>query len=163
VEKFTALESTKRSTTASNDWKIPIIVAKTRMVLLFKKGDPLQLKNWRLLSLINIDAKLFSKLLTNRLKTLAKRIINPYNLVSCQRDLISDNGLVTNTLMAHMKSVAPQIPMVSLLLDQEKDYDSVDTKYLELTLLRFGFPSTFVQTITSLFFNTQVLISIYGG
>lgn len=38
----------------------------TRMVLLFKKGDPELLKNWRPLSLINTDAKLFTKLLANR-------------------------------------------------------------------------------------------------
>jgi hypothetical protein len=30
----------------------------TRMVLLFKKGDPQLLKNWRPLSLINTDAKI---------------------------------------------------------------------------------------------------------
>ncbi|KAI8327987.1 hypothetical protein BC941DRAFT_334567, partial [Chlamydoabsidia padenii] len=39
----------------------------TRMILLFKKGDPEQLANWRPLSLINTDAKLFTKLLANRL------------------------------------------------------------------------------------------------
>lgn len=132
------------------------------MVLLFKKGDPLQLKNWRLLSLINTDAKLFTKLLTNQLKTLANRIINPYQSGFLPKRLISDNDWVTNTLMAHMKSVAPQLPMVSVLLDQEKAYDRVHPKYLELTLLRFGFPSTFVQTINSLFFNTRVSISING-
>ena len=40
----------------------------TRMVLLYKKGDPLSLKNWRPLSLINCDAKLFTKLLPRRFK-----------------------------------------------------------------------------------------------
>ena len=40
-------------------WKL------TKLVLLFKKGDPLLLKNWRPLSLINADAKLFTKILAN--------------------------------------------------------------------------------------------------
>jgi hypothetical protein len=115
--------------------KFPSSWQKTRMVLLFTKGDPLQLKNWRPLSLINNDAKLFTEPLTNRLKTFANRIINPYQSGILPKILISDNGLVTNTLMAHMKSVATQIPMVSLLLDQEKDYDRVHMKYLDLTSL----------------------------
>jgi hypothetical protein len=163
VENFAAVESLlKEVLRQAMTGKFPSSWQKTRMVLLFKKGDPLQLKNWRPLSLINTDAKLFTKLLTNRLKTLANRIINPYQSGFLPKRLISDNGWVTNTLMAHMKSVAPQLPMVSVLLDQEKAYDRVHPKYLELTLLRFGFPSTFVQTITSLFFNTQVSISING-
>jgi hypothetical protein len=39
----------------------------TKMVLLFKKGDRDLLANWRPLSMINCDAKLFTKAITNRL------------------------------------------------------------------------------------------------
>ena len=50
------------------DGKYPQSWQQTRIVLLFKKGDPQLLKNWRPLSLINCDAKLFTKMITNRIK-----------------------------------------------------------------------------------------------
>lgn len=47
------------------------------MILLFKKGDASLLTNWRPLSLINSDAKLFTKLLTNCLCPLLPQLIHP--------------------------------------------------------------------------------------
>ena len=40
---------------------------RTVMILLHKKGDPQRLANWRPLSLINCDAKIFTKVIANRL------------------------------------------------------------------------------------------------
>lgn len=64
----------------------------TRMVLLFKKGDPELLKSWRPLSLINTDAKLFTKLLANRFNKVLPSLINPYQTGFMPNRLISDNG-----------------------------------------------------------------------
>ena len=47
----------------------------TRIMMLYKKGGPQLLINWRPLSLINCDAKLFTKLIANRMnKVLLKQI-----------------------------------------------------------------------------------------
>lgn len=72
---------------------------KTRMVLLFKKGDPTLLSNWRPLSLINADAKLYTKLLANRFNLVLPSLINRYQTGFMPRRLISDNGWVNTTLM----------------------------------------------------------------
>ena len=109
------------------------------MVLLFKKGEPLSLKNWRPLSLINTDAKLFTKLLTNRIKDVANTLINQYQSGFLPNRLISDNGWITHTVMAHMKTVAPTLPMVSILLDQEKAYDRVHPPIYRKHSCVFGF------------------------
>jgi hypothetical protein len=134
----------------------------TRMVLLFKKGDPLQLKNWRPLSLINNDAKLFTKLITNRIKNMTNKLINPYQTGFLPKRLISDNGWVSNTMMTHLRAEAPQKPAVAVLLDQEKAYDRVHPEYLRKTMIRFGIPVNLTNVLMSLFFGTKVSISING-
>jgi hypothetical protein len=94
-------------------------------------------------------------MITNRIKDVANRIINPYQSDFLPKRLISDNGWIWDTVMAHL-------PMVSVLLDQEKAYDRVHPAYLQKTLIRFGFPETMVSTRATLFFGTQVSISING-
>ncbi|SAL96840.1 hypothetical protein, partial, partial [Absidia glauca] len=74
------------------DGSFPHSWTSTRMILLFKKGDPELLKNWRPLSLINTDAKLFTKMITNRLNVHLPNMINPYQTGFMPKRLISDNG-----------------------------------------------------------------------
>ena len=44
--------------------------------LLFKKGDPLVLDNYRPISLLNVDLKLLSYVLAQRLKKVLEKIVN---------------------------------------------------------------------------------------
>ena len=81
------------------DGEFPSSWKKTRMVLLFKKGDPELLQNWRPLSLINCDAKLFTKLIANRFNTVLPSLINPYQTGFMPSRLISDNGWLNSSLI----------------------------------------------------------------
>ena len=46
-----------------------------RVRLLPKKGDLTDLKNWRPISLVNCDGKVFTRILNQRLKSITKKII----------------------------------------------------------------------------------------
>lgn len=144
---------------------IPLTWKQTRMVLLYKKGDPVYLSNWRPLSLINSDAKIFTKILANRFNRVLPGLINPYQTGFMPSRYISDNGWVNQVLMAnHRANVgsAESSASVAVLLDQEKAYDRVHPDYLCEVLQRFGFPATIVQTLRSLFFDTSISLSING-
>lgn len=134
----------------------------TRMVLLFKKGDPQLLSNWRPLSLINTDAKLYTKLLANRLQPLLHQMINPHQTGFLHKRLISDNGWVVQNVMQHIRKFTPTSPSVGVLLDQEKAYDKVHPGYLKQVMQRFGLPSPFIDSIIHLFFSTSISLSING-
>jgi hypothetical protein len=135
---------------------------RTRLILLFKKGDASDLANWRPLSLINSDAKIFTKLLANRLRTCITKLINPFQTGFLPGRLIADNGWTLQALMAHARATDSAGTNVGVLLDQEKAYDRIHRIYLERVLTAFGFPSTLTDSLTTLFFNTQIHISING-
>jgi hypothetical protein len=64
--------------------------------------------------------------------------------------------------MDHLKAAKAKTMDVSVLLDQEKAYDRVNSMYLEKVLLHIRFPRTLVTVIIHLFYNTQISLSING-
>ncbi|CDH61168.1 hypothetical protein RO3G_01611 [Lichtheimia corymbifera JMRC:FSU:9682] len=140
----------------------PTSWSETRMVLLYKKGDPELLTNWRPLSLINTDAKLFTKVVANRVNTVLPRLINPYQTGFMPHRLISDNGWINQAIMSNARATSSSHSQVAVLLDQEKAYDRVHPEYLKRVLERFGFPSSLIFSLVSLFFGTRIHVSING-
>ncbi|KAG1033152.1 hypothetical protein G6F25_010728 [Rhizopus arrhizus] len=132
----------------------------TSTVLLPKKGNLNLLSNWRPISLINTDAKIFTRLLTGRMRLSCSKIIHRVQKGFMPGRFTGDNGL----LMQLVKTEAEQRQSteVGLLLDQEMAYDRVNPEYLKQVLLKFGFPSTIVQIIDKLFFETQIQINVNG-
>jgi len=130
------------------------------MTLLPKKGDLSNLKNWRPISLINTDAKVFTRLLNSRLMKYFSKSISPNQLGFMPGRFIADHGLTVNC----MKMVAQQYRSTSigLLLDQEKAYDRIHPCYLRQIMSAFNVPDTLIHSITSLFFSTLIQVNVNG-
>ena len=133
---------------------------KAVVTLLPKSGDRTSLRNWRPISLICTDAKVFTRMVTTRLAPFMKKLINPYQTGFLHDRFIADNGLLTRLVMSLAQKY--DITGAALLLDQEKAYDRVHPEYLQAVLHHFGFPAPFVDSIMHLFFNTQLSINING-
>ncbi|EIE78403.1 hypothetical protein RO3G_03107 [Rhizopus delemar RA 99-880] len=131
-----------------------------RIRLLSKKGDLTSLKNWRPISLINCDAKIFTRIINSRLKFVIGKLITSYQTGFLPNRLIAENGLVLNIVMEHAR--ATKSDHIALLLDQEKAYDRVHPIYLRSVLLKFGFPPEFIASLLGLFFGNRVRINING-
>ena len=134
--------------------------SETIMILLYKKGDASDLANWRPLSLINSDAKLFTKLLTNRLRPLLPQLIHPGQTGFMKGRFIADNGLVLSTVMDHCK--AEEGEQVGIMLDFEKAYDRVNPDYLAAVLRHMGFSPPFIRIIDAFFFQTRIHLNLNG-
>lgn len=132
----------------------------TCICLLPKKGDLTDLRNWRPISLINADAKVFTRLLNARLMPHFSGIISPQQTGFMPRRFIAEHGatLQTVTLLA----TAQKSSSIALLLDQNKAYDRIHPDYLSQVMEAFGIPSTITQCIISLFFTTQIQINVNG-
>ena len=132
----------------------------TVMVLLFKKGEATLLENWRPLSLINVDAKIFTKLLTNRLRNMMPTLLGRHQTGFVKDRSILDNGLTMQALMDWAK--VHKLPHVCVLLDQAKAYDRIHPEFLRATLVHMNFPPAFITSISNLFFSTNVHLNING-
>jgi hypothetical protein len=142
------------------DQTVPESWQDIRVRLLPKKGDITLLKNWRPISLINCDAKIFTRIINARVCTLIPDLITPHQTGFMPSRFIADNGLVLQILSQHARR--HQSSEVALLLDQYKAYDCVHPLYLRHVLLRFGFPSVFVNSLIHLLFGNNVFVNVNG-
>ena len=110
-----------------------------------KDRDKRYIKNWRPISLLNVDIKILSKALAKRLKEVLPCLIpaqqtayvKNWNVGECGR-LISDIIEIANTR---------KMEGFLVTMDVEKAFDSLDHTFLILVLKRFEFGQNFVSWI----------------
>ncbi|KAG1546735.1 hypothetical protein G6F49_010411 [Rhizopus delemar] len=151
---------TKVLNTTLKHSKFPATWQQSIVILLPKKGDRSQLKNWRPISLICVDAKIYTRLLATRVNGVLPHLIDIHQTGFMPNRFIADNGATTRLVMDVAQRM--KLPGIALLLDQEKAYDRVHPQYLQACLDKFGFPPSLVASIISLFFGTNLCINVNG-
>ena len=123
--------------------------ATTTMRLIPKPGrDHSEIRNWRPITLANCDAKIFSRILANRLALILPRLLHPDQAGFVRGRSAPDVALTIKTVLAH--AAVHKVDGALVFLDQEKAYDRVSHRYLSAVLQHFGFSATlsrvFAQT-----------------
>ena len=96
--------------------------------LIFKKrGDMKCLKDWRPISLLNVDYKIFSKVITSRLSKVLSFIIHPDQTCSIPGRSIFSNVTLLRDTLDYIERTNETAIFVSL--DQEKAFDRVDRSF----------------------------------
>ena len=128
--------------------------------LLYKeKGDTDDLKNYRPISLINVDLKILTKTLTNRLKTVLPSIIH-------FTQTAVDGRRIDNTV--HMLRDFVQLANTEnlesafIFLDQEKAFDRVNHAFLYKTMRAFGIGPVFIHWIRLIYSNATTRVKVNG-
>lgn len=127
--------------------------------LVHKKDDKRNLKNWRPISLLNVDYKICSKAVSIRLANVLGSIVDPDQTCSIPgRTIFSNLALLRDTLaFIEWKNETG----ILLSLDQEKAFDRVDRSFLLNLLDLFGFGPWFRACIATLYEGAymQVLVN----
>ncbi|KAG0979123.1 hypothetical protein G6F28_011964 [Rhizopus arrhizus] len=123
---------------ALKESKFPATWQQSVVVFLTKKGERIQLQNWRPVSLICADAKIFTRLLATRINEVLPHLINVHQTGFMPERFIANNGATTRLIMKIAERF--KLPRIALLLDQEKAYDRVHPQYLQACSERFGSP-----------------------
>lgn len=131
------------------------------ITLLPKKGDLSDIKNWRPVSLLNTDYKIFARTLSNRLTKCIDSVIHPDQSYCIPGRTIYDNiSLIRDVIMY---SNWNNIPAAVVNLDQRKAFDNVDHTYLFKTMKHMGFGDRFITYIQSLYKDAESVIKICGS
>lgn len=132
----------------------------TCLILLPKSQHLESLTQWRPISLIAVDAKIFTRLLNARLMMVLSTRISSHQLGFMPKRFIGENGMLLQTI----QSIATDTnsDSIALLLDQEKAYDRVHFEYLRAMMKAFNLPDSIIHTLITLFSNTQIRINVNG-
>ena len=116
-----------------------------------KDRDKRFVKNWRPISLLNVDVKLISKILSNRIKNLLPNLIsNNQNACVANRFINEGGRLISDILeMTDILNVEGYL----LTIDIKKAFDPVDHYFLIAILEKYGFKENFLIWIETLLNN----------
>ena len=118
------------------------------------------LKNWRPISLLNVDYKIISKVLTLRLRKVIGDIVHPDQTCSIPGRSIQDNIHLIRNLIEYANS--KQISAAIISLDQAKAFDRVSHSYLFDVLHAFGFKPQFIAMVKLLYTDIKSKIIVNG-
>ena len=115
-------------------------IAKRRAIIsLLPKGekDRLFLKNWRPISLLNVDYKILAKALANRLIKFLSQLIDEDQTGYVKKMFIENNIRIIEDIMIYTQR--NKISGILLSVDFEKAFDSVHWNFLAKCLEAFNF------------------------
>ena len=138
---------------------IPLIWYTAIIILLFKKGDKLSLKNYRPISLLYCIYKLFTKIITIRLTEILD-FNQPREQVGFRKDFSTiDHLQVLNQLIE--KTNEFNIPLVLLFIDYEKAFDTIEINALLSALNEQGIPGKYIKFLQIMNKNSNARIKMH--
>ena len=105
--------------------------------LSYKKGDRLDPRNWRPISLLNVDYKIASRAIAARLLKVIHLVVGRDQTCGVPGRFIGENVAFLRDFVDFCSMIVH--PGVILSLDQEKVFDRVDWSLLRSTLSVMGF------------------------
>ena len=124
------------------------------ITLIEKKGkDKRLVKNWRPISLINVDAKIASKVLAKRMEKVLPTIIHPDQNAFVKGRSIFDAVRTIDDLVEYTKQKG--VSGILVPIDFEKAFDTLNFNFLIRTLHKFNFGPSFIQWIRVLYSNVS--------
>lgn len=130
------------------------------LTLIFKKGNKLDLSNYRPISLSNYDYKLLAFVLANRLHKVLNKLISSDQSGYIKGRFIGNNIRLISDTIEFCEVNAKDA--VLLFLDFKKAFDSVEWVFIEKTLTKFNFGPQFKNWIKTMYTNANAKIKNNG-
>ena len=128
--------------------------------LIHQKNERTCLKNYRPISLTNVDYRILAFALSMRLQKVIKKIISAEQTGYIKKRFIGTNIRAILDICENIE--ANNDAGILLLLDFEKAFDSVEWSFLFTTLKKFNFGKQFIQWIQILYSQPKAIIKNNG-
>lgn len=116
------------------------------LVTLIHKGkDETVLENWRPITLLNCDCKLFSKLLAVRIRPVLSQIIHQDQACAVKGRKIADSLLLIRDKICFERDRNKRLIVLNL------DFDRISHRYLFKVLQKMGFPERLISWVKLLY------------
>ena len=130
------------------------------ITLSFKKGDRLDPRNWCLITLLNVDYKIASRVIAGRLLKVIHLVVNSDQTCWVPGRFIGENVAFLCDVVHYASSSGA--PVAILSLDQEKAFDRVDWGFMRSTLSAMGFGPSFIPCVNLFYFHVQSSVNVNG-
>ena len=129
---------------------------------LIPKGDEnlTELKNWRPISLLNIDHKILSKALARRMENVLPKLVHSDQTGFVNGRYIGQNVRLLNDIMDYTD--IKKLPGIFLFVDFEKAFDTIEWSFISKTLEVFKFGCNFKNWFSVVYNNIQSAV-MNGG
>ena len=117
-------------------------------------------KNWRPISLLNVDYKLCARTLAGRLLKVIHHVVAPDQTCGVPGRYIGENVALLRDVAQYANDL--NIPVAILSLDQEKAFDRVHWHFLFSTLQKMGFGPSFIRWVELLYSDIRSSVIING-
>ena len=134
--------------------------SEARMGLLYKKKDKREIQNYRPITLLNTDYKIYTKTIANRLRIVAPKLIHKDQAGFMPKRSIYDQTKIVELMIKWCDNTKNK--GIIVCLDQEKAYDRIDLNYLWKTLEKFKFPESFITKVKNLYKQASTAIRVNG-
>ena len=141
---------------------LPQSMSNCDVVLLFKKAGRDCISNYRPISVLNCDYRIFARLLVLRLNPVAQYLVKPDQTGFIKGRLISDNGMLLQSLIEFAEWDESQIQGAMIFLDFEKAFDSVQWSWIIQTLTARGLPPSFIHMIRLFYTSPHASVIVNG-
>lgn len=126
-----------------------------------KEGkDKLECANYRPVSLLNNDYKLFTSILSKRIELILPELIHMDQTGFVRQRQTQDN--IRKILHVMRQVTQEKLETLILSLDAEKAFDSVRWSFLYKVLSKFGFHTTIIDTFAALYHKPTARIKVNG-
>ena len=124
-------------TEAMSAGELPESLRQGDIILLYKKGDPEEIRNYRPITLLNVDYKIFSRIITNRLKQAVRETTHAAQLGFVPGRIIQEGTHLLKLLQAALDESNEEGIIVAA--DWEKAFDRASWKYIHDAAEALGF------------------------
>ena len=117
----------------------------SHVVLIPNKTNPEYITEYQPISLGNVVARVVSKVIANRVKTILPSVISNSQSAFVPTRLITDNTLVAYEMLHRMqKRQKGKIGHMAVKLNISKAYDRIEWNFLKQIMLKIGLPEQWV-------------------